>query len=190
MNTALLTDETKIALSHQAIAELIASGISQYEANKGEGVRTGHPTHGQVLREHMDRNRLSIRQVADRTGVSDSLVNKLIAGSRSPSLEIISRFRRLFGSAYVDDLLDAVEVIDTASIRSDQGLVYGVYELPDGEWVVHQRTFRRLVDQCKDNNRRKFGRPNENECLASVDAYIQQNVQALGRKIGGEEWRR
>lgn len=175
-----------LTLPREAVKELMADAIREYESKKGETRDRGHPDLGAVLRRHMDDNHLSLRLLSERSGVSSSMITKVIQGTRMPSYEVLSRWRRALGNDFLTEWFDTVERIDTASrLAGDE--VYRTFPDNGKVYIVRRSAYEKLVQRCIQANKRVFGKTDEAKCRREIDLMLHENYREYGELAKGDE---
>lgn len=177
-----------LTLPREAIKELIADGIREYESKKGESRDRGHPDLGAVLRRYMDDNSLSLRLLSERSGVSSSMITKVIQGIRLPSYDLLARWRRALGDDFLLAWFDTVESLDTASrLVGDTIYLTIPNERGPGYYVIRRSTYERMVNRCIQANKRVFGKTDEAKCRREIDLVLRQEYQQFGELVKGDQ---
>lgn len=173
----------QVTLSKEAIREIVADGIREYEGRKGETRDRGNPEVGAVLRRHMNANRQTLRLLAEQSGVSSSMITKVISGTRMPSYEVLARWRRILGDPFLIEWFDTVERLDTMGrMVGDQA--YATVTAPSGaSYVIRQSTFNRLLTRCVNAEQRLYGERNEAKCRSHIDQMVRENYSKFGELV-------
>lgn len=176
----------QLTLPREAIKELISDGIREYESRKGENRDRGNPELGAVLRKHMDKHGQSLRLLSERSGVSSSMITKVISGVRMPSYEVLSRWRRALGDAFLIEWFNVVEQLDTAS-RLVGDTVYLTIAGPGHTYIIRQSAFDKLVARCMQANKRVYGKVDEAKCRREIDTLVREQYREYGELVRDED---
>ena len=98
-----ILDNCTVIVNHPLLQRFRVPGIAHYEATRKEIIR--------LLREERERKGLSKYAVAQRSGVSESMVGLVERGLRNPSVELILRLADGVGADLPNTIKRAIAAV-------------------------------------------------------------------------------